>query len=72
MKNVRESLSERCVSFDEIGNRTQVRTPAGNFDYQYDDNNQLTSATNPEADGSFASENFNYDSIGNRTSCGVP
>jgi RHS repeat-associated protein len=52
-----------AYSRDGIGNRTQMRTPAGAHDYVYDLNNQLTSASAPLQ----ATETFNYDSYGNRT-----
>ncbi len=48
-----------------IGNITQKRTPAGDFDYGYDGNNQLIGATNPET---AIDEVYQYDSLGNRTS----
>jgi len=51
---------------DEIGNRTQIRTPAGDKLFGYDDNNQLTNATNPEAPVNFQNEAYSYDSIANR------
>ena len=51
---------------DAIGNRTKIETLLGDFNYSYDDNSQLLSATNPEVVTSYASESFTYDEIGNR------
>lgn len=53
---------------DQIGNRTSMTTTRGNFSFGYDNENQLVSASHPEADELHALENFSYDSLGNRTS----
>jgi len=53
---------------DDIGNRTLMRTPAGDYAYSYDLNNQLIGASSPEAAFPYDSEGFSYDNIGNRTS----
>jgi len=47
---------------DALGNRIQIRTPAGNFNYSYDQNSQLTSSQSPEV----GVESFTYDPLGNR------
>jgi len=52
---------------DQIGNRTKIRTVAGDKDFGYDNNSQLVSATNPEAPASHQSETYSYDEIANRT-----
>lgn len=53
---------------DQIGNRTSLATTRGNFSFGYDSENQLVSASHPEADQLHALEVFTYDSLGNRTS----
>ncbi|PIR32494.1 MAG: hypothetical protein COV37_19660 [Bdellovibrio sp. CG11_big_fil_rev_8_21_14_0_20_39_38] len=47
---------------DALGNRIQMRTPAGNFNYDYDQNSQLTNSQSPEV----GVESFTYDPLGNR------
>ncbi|MFP5387571.1 MAG: RHS repeat domain-containing protein, partial [Bacteriovoracia bacterium] len=53
---------------DQIGNRTSITTTRGSFSYSYDNENQLVSASHPEADALHALETFSYDSLGNRLS----
>lgn len=49
--------------YDQRNYQTIKRTPAGDFNFSYDGNGQLTSATNPYG----KNESFSYDSLGNRT-----
>ena len=51
---------------DQIGNRTSITSSRGLSSLSYDNENQLISATNPEADQLHQLEQFNYDSLGNR------
>lgn len=55
---------------DATGNRLVKRTPAGDYNYSYDANEQLVSASNPDAQSPFNLENFSYDELGNRTDNG--
>ncbi len=50
-------------SYDLRNLPTQKRTIAGDFNYSYDPNGQLTAATSPN----IVAENFSYDAVGNRT-----
>lgn len=54
-------------SFDyvinDLGNITSITTKNGTHGFTYDNNNQLTSATNPETQ---INELYTYDSLGNR------
>lgn len=52
---------------DTIGNKTKKTTEQGNFDYNYDTTNQVTSASNPETNTSLSLETFEYDKNINRT-----
>ena len=47
---------------DPNGNRTKITTSSGEFNYGYDEENQLTWSQNPENN----EETFNYDDLGNR------
>jgi RHS repeat-associated protein len=49
--------------YDANGNRTQMTTPWGNFNYQYDTLNRLTTIINPQS----MQFRFEYDSSGRRT-----
>ena len=49
-------------SRDAVGNRTQIRGPASDVTYNYDNNNQLTGVHSNVT----GSESFGYDSLGNR------
>lgn len=69
------TLATYQYTVDEIGNRTQSITQAGTFQFGYDSNNQLSSATHPEnaagavsgrSPASYSSESFEYDALGNR------
>ena len=71
------TLATFGYQMDAIGNRIAIATVAGTYNYGYDTNNQLTSATSPEAQtfvnsgrapASDTSETFAYDSIANRAS----
>src|SRR5690606_34155980 len=53
---------------DEIGNKLTLTSSRGVATYSYDNENQLIASTHPEADALHALEEFNYDSLGNRTS----
>jgi RHS repeat-associated protein len=59
--NITKSFFE--YSYDSRGLPTQKRGIAGNIDYGYDQNGQLTSSTQ----ASQTAETFAYDSLGNRT-----
>jgi len=48
---------------DEIGNRTAMRSPAGENQFNYDPDQQITSSIGPDV----GSESFQYDELGNRT-----
>lgn len=61
--NTSGEIAKFIYQKDPIGNRTQMKTLAGDHDYSYDSNNQLTSASHPE----ITSESFSYDDLGNRT-----
>lgn len=50
--------------YDQRNFITQKTTQAAAFEYQYDNNSQLVSATNPSG----STENFSYDNLGNRLS----
>ncbi|MDC1174213.1 carboxypeptidase regulatory-like domain-containing protein [Bacteriovoracaceae bacterium] len=56
-------LSKFAYVRDNIGNRKKMTTNSGVHEYDYDLNNQLTSAVNPDS----VDETFSYDEIGNRT-----
>lgn len=56
-------LEQNIYSRDQRNTPTQKRTLAGNFEYAYDLNGQLTASTSPAI-----SESFSYDDIGNRIS----
>jgi len=60
------ALKNLVYERDQIGNRKKMTTAAGDFNYGFDLNSQIISASNPEVAGDFASENFKYDEIGNR------
>lgn len=64
------SLSFYDYLRDPVGNKIVKRTPAGDSNYGYDTNDQLVSATNPDATTPFDQENFSYDELGNRTDNG--
>ncbi len=51
---------------DNIQNKTSMTTLNGVHNYQYDNENQLISASHPEADQFSSLEAFTYDSLGNR------
>ncbi len=57
------------LAYDSRNIPIQKRTPAGTFNYNYDANGQLTSASQSLPAG--AAESFAYDGIGNRTSDGT-
>src|SRR5690606_14288356 len=48
---------------DESGNRTAMRSPAGENQFNYDPDQQITSSVGPDV----GLENFLYDELGNRT-----
>lgn len=50
--------------YDQRNYQTIKRTPAGDFNFSYDNNGQLTTANNPYG----KNESFSYDGLGNRTS----
>ncbi|MBI3541862.1 MAG: carboxypeptidase-like regulatory domain-containing protein [Deltaproteobacteria bacterium] len=62
------TLASYGYVMDAIGNRTAVTTQAGTQNFDYDNNSQLTSASNPEAAALNANETFTYDSVANRKS----
>lgn len=49
---------------DNAGNITKKRAPAGDFDYTFDDDYQVLTASNPEVAGE--NETYTYDPLGNR------
>ena len=61
------TIASFAYVMDNIGNRVRKTTQAGHFDFEYDLNNQVTRASNPETTGGFNAETFNYDSIYNRS-----
>ena len=65
MKNS-NSIESFIYTRDQIGNRTSVTSSRGISNLGYDNENQLISATHPEADELHQLEQFNYDSLGNR------
>ncbi|MEC7276949.1 MAG: RHS repeat-associated core domain-containing protein [Bdellovibrionota bacterium] len=67
-KMIHSKLDNTELSFfeysrDNIGNATRKRTPAGDYDFTYDGENQVTNSTSP----SMPAEFFEYDDLGNRT-----
>ena len=62
------SIESFVYTRDQIGNRTSITTSRGVSTFSYDNDNQLISATHPEANELHQLEQFNYDSLGNRTS----
>lgn len=60
------SIESFIYTRDQIGNRTSVTSSRGISNLGYDNENQLISATHPEADELHQLEQFNYDSLGNR------
>ncbi len=56
------TLTQFDYTRDSIGNITRMTSVRGAFNYVYDNNNQLISATHPED----VASSFTYDSLGNR------
>ena len=65
MKNS-NAIESFVYTRDQIGNRTSITSSRGISNLSYDNENQLISATHPEADELHQLEQFNYDSLGNR------
>ncbi|MCK5072895.1 MAG: PKD domain-containing protein [Bacteriovoracaceae bacterium] len=65
--NDTQLIQKAVYTRDHVGNNTAISTVSGAKEYSYDENYQVVGATNSEAQGSFASEIFAYDKIGNRT-----
>lgn len=68
LKSISHSNSSEVVSSfgfvtNTIGNITNITTKKGTHSFGYDQNNQLTSSSNPELQNS---EIYTYDSLGNR------
>lgn len=61
------TITQALYTSDAVGNRITKITPEGSHNYSYDEHYQLKTATNPEGGADYASESFNYDSLGNRT-----
>ena len=64
------TLATFQYQMDPIGNRTQITNQAGSKNYSYDLDNQVVTASNPEATlpSGFQSETFSFDSTSNRSS----
>ena len=59
-------LMQYGYEFDNTGNVTKKATEKGDYEYEYDDLGQLTSAKSP----TLADENYTYDAAGNRLGSG--
>lgn len=66
-KDVNTVIESFSYTRDALGNRTSITNSRGIASFGYDKESQLSSVTNSEITGDYASQSFSYDSLGNRS-----